>query len=203
RAQMPQSAIDAGVWFILGRSLGVSAPHTSGAPSLDSELVETVTTMLEEQGSAELAATVLDTIRAARERLRAHPSLTVSATRYDQLRAQFLSAHQVHGGKGRVLWPVGSTTALKRAGSWSAALAQAGLSTSSTPKSSKFGRARFSPEQFQSAMAEFAATAEETGFSPTYQAYVRWQGEQKGQGRTDLPSGAAVRNTFGSWSAAL
>lgn len=204
RAQVPRSAIDASLWFVLGRSLNADTPQTPGAEALEPELVDSVCTMLNEQGSAPLAPSVLDTIQAGRERLRTDSSLTLSATRYDQLRTEFLTAHEVHGGKGRTLWPVGSTTALKRAeGSWSAALARAGLATSFTPKNSKFGKARFTAEQFQSAIADFAAAAEAAGFSATYQAYVTWQGEQKQQGRTDRPSGAAIRNTYGSWSAAL
>lgn len=204
RAQVPQSAIDASVWFILGCSLNADSPQTPAAQAAEPELVQAVTIMLDNQESAQLAPTVLNTIQAVRERLRADASLTISATRYDQLRTEFLTTHQIHSGKGRTLWPVGSTTALKRAGgSWSAALAQAGLATSSTPKNSTFGKARFTAEQFQSAIADFTAAADDAGRSPTYQAYVKWQGEQKQQGRTDRPSGAAIRNTYGSWSAAL
>lgn len=204
RAQVPRSAVDASLWFILGRSLTADTPATPGRQALDPQLVQAVTTMLNDQGSAPLAATVLDTIQAGRERLETDASLTLSTARYDQLRTAFLTAHQIHGGKGRTLWPVGSTTALKRAGgSWNAALEQAGLATSSTPKNSTFGKARFTAEDFQSAVADFAAAADDAGSAATYQGYVKWQGEQKLRGRSDRPSGAAIRNAYGSWSAAL
>lgn len=204
RAQVPRSAVDASLWFMLGRSRTADTPVTPGREALDPQLIEAVTTMLNDQGSAPLVPAVLDTIQAGRERLGADPSLSLSASRYDQLRADFLTAHRIQGGKGRTLWPVGSTTALKRAGgSWNAALNQAGLATSSTPKNSRFGKARFTAEEFQSAVADFAAAADDAGSAATFQGYVKWQGEQKRAGRSDRPSGAAIRNAYGSWSAAL
>lgn len=204
RAQVPRSAVDASLWFMLGRSLTADSPVTPGDQALDPQLIDAVTTMLHDQGAASLVPTVLDTIQAGRERLGADTSLTLSASRYDQLRTEFLTAHQIHGGKGRTLWPVGSTTALKRAGgSWNTALDQAGLATSSAPKNTTFGKARFTAEEFQSAVADFAAAADDAGSAATYQGYVKWQGEQKQRGRSDRPSGAAIRNAYGSWSAAL
>lgn len=204
RAAVPRSAVDASVWFMLGRSLNVTTSETPGSDALEPQLIEAVSSMLQAQGSADLATTVLDTIQAGRERLGADSTLTLSAARYDQLRSEFIAANQIHSGKGLTLWPVGSTTALKRAGgSWNAALAQAGLATVSTPKNSTFGKARFTAEAFQSAVADFAAAADDAGSAATYQGYVTWQREQKQQGRSDRPSGAAIRNAYGSWSAAL
>lgn len=209
RAQVPRSAIDASLWFILGRSLTAEGSQTgqtqpAEAAVLDAELVEVVSRMLSEQGAQQLTETVLGTIRAGREHLDHDPALTLSAKRYDELRAEFIDQHMLDGGKGRTLWPVGSTTALKRAGgSWNAALSQAGLGTSAKPQAAGFGKARFTAEQFHTAISDFQAACEDAGSAPTYQAYGQWQRDQKQQGRSDRPSGAAIRNTYGSWKAAL
>lgn len=209
RAQVPRSAIDASLWFVLGRSLTAEGSQTqqaqtAKAAALDADVVEVVSRMLSEQGAAQLTETVLSTIRAGREHLAHDAALTLSAKRYDELRAEFIDQHMLDGGKGRTLWPVGSTTALKRAGgSWNAALSQAGLATSAKPQAAGFGKARFSAEQFQAAIRDFNAACEDAGSAPTYQAYGQWQRGQKQQGRSDRPSGAAIRNTYGSWKAAL
>lgn len=204
RAQVPRSAIDASLWFILGRSIEAESPRSPVAEALDPELAAAVAQMLTEQGAEHLAGAVLDTMQAARERLRDEPSLTLSAKRYDELRTEFIDEHGLDGGKGRTLWPVGSSTALKRAGgSWSAALSHAGLATSAKPATSGFGKARFSAADFHAAITDFMADCQHAGSALTYQHYVQWQREQKQQGRADRPSGAAIRNTYGSWKAAL
>lgn len=204
KAQVPEDAVTASLLFLLGRSLDAQAPE---APSsqLPKALVEAVREMLTNQDAAALAPLVLDTIQATRERLRQDPSLTISAKRYDDLRRDFVAAHGIESGKGKSLWPVGSTTILKRSGgSWSKAVAAAGIAPSAQPRASSFGRSRITAEQFQSAVVEFTAEAAQKGSTPTYQAYVQWRKQQQEEGRgAELPSGAAIRNTFGSWNAAI
>lgn len=204
RDQVPHAAITAGLWFMLGRSLDSPQPQASAQRTLGEDTISAVTQMLTDQGAAGLVPEVLDTVQAGREHAEQDASATLSAKRYDQLRADFLAAHTIQAGKGRTLWPVGSTTALKRTGgSWNAALSSAGLAVSAKPTAAGFGRARFTQEQFDAAIGEFAAHCVEVGTPATYQRYVAWHREQKSAGRNDLPSGAAIRNTYGSWSAAL
>ncbi|WP_120002849.1 hypothetical protein [Nesterenkonia muleiensis] len=204
RAQVPQSAIDASLWVILGHSLADKTPPSAGSQPVPAEASEAVGRMLAEQGSAELESAVLETIRAGLHALGRDPSLTLSASRYDALRGEFMDSHRIHAGKGRTLWPVGSTTILKRAsGSWSQALAHAGLAVSAETRPAGFGRARFTSEQFSAAIFDFTSQALREGSSTSYQNYVAWRKRQQQAGRTDLPSGPAIRNSFGSWSAAL
>lgn len=204
RAPVPRSAIDASLWVILGHSLADKIPPPAGSQPVPPEASVAVARMLAEQGSAELESTALETIRAGLHALAQDPSLTVSASRYDTLRGEFIDSHRIDAGKGRTLWPVGSTTILKRAsGSWSQALAEAGLATSAEPRPAGFGRARFAPEQFSAAIFDFTSQALREGSSTSYQNYVAWRKRQQQGGRTDLPSGPAIRNSFGSWSAAL
>lgn len=204
KAPVPRSAIDASLWFMLGRSLAEAAPTLLDSQQVPGEAAEVVTQMLADQDSAELTSQVLETIGAGLHALDQDPSLSLSAARYDTLRREFIDSHSIHSGKGRSLWPVGSSTILKRAsGSWSQALADAGLAASAESRPAGFGRARFTPEQFSAAVADFTAQAQREGTSTSYQNYLTWRKRQQQAGRTDLPSGPAVRNSFGSWNAAL
>lgn len=204
KSQVSQYAIDTSLWFILGRSLPEGASRPDDSPSLPPEAAEEVTQMLEEQGSAELQTVVLETIRTGLRGVKQDPSLTLSASRYEKLRGEFIEEHQIDAGKGKALWPVGGTTILKRAsGSWSQALAHAGLAASTGPRPTGFGKARFTPEQFSQAIAEFTEQAQREGTSTSYQNFVSWRKDKLGTGRKDIPSGPSIRNTFGSWSSAL
>lgn len=204
RAQVPVEAINASLWFLLARSRTAESDPGAEPADLQASVVESVTAMLKDQGSGALVDEVLTTVKRGFGLCRLDPAATLSAGRYDQLRTEFIAEHAIEAGKGRTLWPVGSTTALKRAGgSWSAALAEAGLAPSSKPTAAGFGKARFTTEQFAAAIGDFRAACAESGAPQTYRAYVEWQRQQKQQGRSDLPSGAAVRNAYGSWTAAL
>lgn len=204
KSQVSQQAIDASLWFILGRSLPEGASLPADSQSVPPEAIEAVSQMLDEQGSAELVSLVLQTLHTGLHHLKQNPSLTLSAARYDKLRGEFIEQHSIEAGKGRTLWPVGGTTILKRAsGSWSQALSKAGLAASAGSRPAGFGRARFTPEQFSQAIAEFTAQAQRDGTSTSYQNFVTWRKGQLEAGSTDIPSGPAIRNTFGSWSTAL
>lgn len=160
--------------------------------------------MLHDQGTPELVSDALERVRSGRAALSLDPSLSISAQRYERMRTDFLATHGIKAGKGRNIWPVGSTTILKRAGgSWSSALTSAGLAASTAPRASGFGRAKFTPEQFAAAVRDFVAEAAVQATSTSYQNYVDWRKQQRDAGRDDLPSGPSLRNTYGSWSAAL
>ncbi|WP_300345689.1 hypothetical protein [Nesterenkonia sp.] len=202
RQPVSRSAVEASLWFMLGRSLPESAASTP--EPVPEEPAAAVNQMLRDQGSAELEDEVLATIGAGLSALRQNPGLSLSAGRYDQLRREFLTVRRVASSSGKTLWPVGSTTILKRCGgSWSAALSSAGLAATESPATSGFGRARFSSEQFTAAVRDFCAAAEASGSSTSYQNYVQWRKQQQEAGRSDLPSGPAIRNRAGSWKAAL
>ncbi|MBE1523544.1 hypothetical protein [Nesterenkonia lutea] len=195
-----ESAITASLFF----AIGYGRTPSSQGPALPEELRETVAARLGEQGSGDSLAQALDAVRAGREAVQNDATLTISVQRYEQHRSQFLAEHATTGGKGKNVWPVGSTTILKRAGgSWNSALASAGLAVSSRERAAGFGRARFTTEQFQAAIRDFALAAAREGSSTSYRNYTEWRKQSQEHGRMDLPSGPSIRNSYGSWSAAL
>lgn len=194
------SAITASLLFAIG--LGRNRDPQS-AP-LAHELQDTVTQMLQDQGAAEKIPQALEAVRAGRDAVAADPSLSLSAQKYAQLRAQFLETQGAAPARGRNVWPVGASTILKRAsGSWSAALQKVGLAASSRARPSGFGSARFTQEQFRAALRDFTANGGRAGFTTSYQSYVDWRTREQQRGRSDLPSGPSIRNSYGSWNAAL
>ena len=127
---------------------------------------------------------------------------TISAARYEQLRADVLNATGQVSRKGVALWPVTSQTIMKRigGGSWADALAQLGVGVSGR------GRARvglrFTESDYVEAIAAFVDAAASDSRTPSYSAYTRWVTAQKDAG-LERPSGSAIRAHFGSWGAAL
>ncbi|MBO0594826.1 hypothetical protein I2485_00240 [Nesterenkonia sp. E16_7] len=194
------SAITASLLF----AIGLGRTPTPESRALAEELRDTVTQMLQDQGASGSISQALDAVRAGRDAVTSDPSLSLSAARYQTLRSEFLAAQPAAPGRGRNVWPVGASTILKRAsGSWSAALQNVGLSASSRARPSGFGSARFTEEQFRAALRDFTANGGQAGFTTSYQSYVDWRKLQQQQGRSDLPSGPSIRNTYGSWSVAL
>ncbi|MGJ9373889.1 hypothetical protein [Nesterenkonia sp. CF4.4] len=195
-----ESAITASLLF----AIGIGRTPKRESPELSADLQDTVTKMLQDQGAAAQITQAIEAVRAGRDAVAADPSLSLSAQKYGQLRSQFLAAQDAAPGRGRNVWPVGASTILKRAsGSWSAALQNVGLAASSRTTPTGFGTARFSEEQFRAALRDFTADGARAGFTTSYQSYVDWRKLEQQGGRTDLPSGPSIRNTYGSWSAAL
>ncbi|NDK30852.1 hypothetical protein [Nesterenkonia haasae] len=197
---VPDSALHASLLF----ALGYGQTPDAEVPELPSEMAETLDAMLHHQGTPHLTSLAQDTVRAGKKSLERNPALTISAKRYAEIRTDFIAAHGIQSSKGKQIWPVGATTILKRAGgSWNEALRSAGFATSKQHMPKGFGSARFTPEQFDTAIRTFKHDAAKGNYSTKLQHYVEWRKEMVGQGRTDIPSGPAIRNFYGSWSAAL
>ena len=195
-----ESAITASLFF----AIGVGRTPDAQSPPLAEDLRDTVTRMLQDQGAGGSVMQALDAVRAGRDAVALDPSLSLSAQKYERLRSQFLAAQPATPSRGRNVWPVGASTILKRAsGSWSAALHNVGLAASSRARPSGFGTARFSADQFRTALRDFTTHGARAGFTTSYQSYVDWRKREQQHGRTDLPSGPSIRNSYGSWSAAL
>lgn len=196
----PESALTASLLYALGHDRD---PDAAGS-ELPAEMVEEVTGLLEDQGTAQLIPQVLASVRAGQQRLEQDPSATVSANVYTELRKKFIADHGIVSSKGRRVWPVGTITLLKRAGgSWNQALKSAGLATSTQQRPKGFGVATFTPEQFDIAIEDYKNDAKEAGFATKYDNYLEWRKYHLSKGRTNLPSGPAVRNHYGSWSKAI
>ncbi|WP_218221559.1 hypothetical protein [Nesterenkonia sp. Act20] len=181
-------------------AVGSGRTPSSEAPELPTEMWETIAAVLKDQGAEDRMARVVQAVRAGYEAVGADASLTISAQRYDTLRREFLAGADA----GRNVWPVGSTTILKRAGgSWNSALGRVGMAASTRTRASGFGAARFTTEQYRAAVHDFTLAAARADSSTSYQNYLAWRKRSMEQGRSDLPSGPSLRNTYGSWSAAL
>lgn len=197
---VPDSALHASLLFAVGHG---THPDTA-APEISSDMAESVGAMLSNQGTGHLIGLVQDSLRAGQQSLKLNPQLTLSAKRYAQIRSEFIDTHGIESSKGKQIWPVGATTILKRAGgSWNDALRAAGFATSSHRIPKGFGSARFTPDQFATAISTFKHDAARGNFSTKLQNYVDWRKHLVAQGRTDIPSGPAIRNFYGSWSSAL
>lgn len=197
---VPDSALHASLLFAVGSSKNPDA----AAPELSSEMADSVSVMLDHQGTPHLVTLALDAVQAGQQSLQQDPQLTISAKKYAQIRTDFIDAHGIESSKGKQIWPVGATTILKRAGgSWNEALRAAGFAVSSQRMPQGFGAARFTPDQFATAVTTFKNDAARGNFSTKLQNYIEWRKHLVAQGRTDIPSGPAIRNFYGSWSSAI
>lgn len=129
---------------------------------------------------------------------------SLSAAQYDSARADYLAEKRIVAKPGVAIWPPTSQTLMKRLGngSWSTAMTSLGLTTNS-------GRARgagsFSVDDYRCAVAGFldavADIDNRSVTSDSFAQYTAWAKERSAAG-AKRPSGAAVRQHFGSWEAA-
>lgn len=127
----------------------------------------------------------------------------LSAVQYDKARSAYLAEERIVAKPGVAVWPPTSQTLMKRLGdgSWSAAMAHLGLAVNS-------GRARgagsFTDDDYLASVTEFLSAATDAGdtsiTSDSFVEYTAWAKAASDGARR--PSGAAVRQHFGSWDAA-
>ncbi|GAA4285518.1 hypothetical protein GCM10022261_30490 [Brevibacterium daeguense] len=120
---------------------------------------------------------------------------------YDAARDRAVAGLEHSGDAGHRLWPPTSQTVRKRLGSnyWNEALSALGYPVSGRGRAR--GAARYSPDDFVTAVADFLAAAARDGSSTSFVAYEAWNRDQRRESRI-RPSGAAVRSHFGGWQAA-
>lgn len=125
------------------------------------------------------------------------PSAALTAKDYDTHRAQFIKNYS-DSGPG-FLWPPTSQTVIKRFnGYWNDALISIGL----TPRRGRNrGGLKFSTEDYLFAIRSYLIDAQRSRRQPSFNAYSTWLKKSGHAGK--LPSGAAIRQRFGSWKEAL
>lgn len=129
---------------------------------------------------------------------------SLSTAQYDKARAAYLAEHRIVARPGVAVWPPTSQTLMKRLGdgSWAAAMAALGLTTS--PGRSR-GSGAFSADDYRDAVTQFRSAAgddaDHTVTSDSFAQYTAWAKAQTVNG-TKRPSGAAMRQHYGSWEAA-
>lgn len=213
---LTDTLVRAGFWLLYGRQNGVaddgetSAAETSpsataaeSATDADAELVGEVTAYLAWIGvGVDYASTTLRIIAVAQALAISTPTATITAARYEQLRADVLAETGQASRKGVALWPVTSQTIMKRlgGGSWAGALAELGVGISGRGRARV--RLRFAESDYVDAVVAFLQHARSAVQTPSYSAYTAWVSRQKEDG-IEYPSGSAVRAYFGSWGAAV
>ena len=126
----------------------------------------------------------------------ADPDLVV-ISRIDDERVRLAERYQVDTGRGQLLWPPTSQTIIKRFnGYWNDALSHVGFRVQTGRKR---GGLKFSDQDYLNALRNFATWASRQSISPSYKAYQAWVKEC---GDAKVPSGAAIRQRFGSWRTA-
>lgn len=147
---------------------------------------------------ASLVPSMLGLIAAGRHAISEDSTLTLTAKQYDSERAKLAERVGLTTGRGQLAWPPTSQTIIKRFnGYWNDALSKVGLRVQSGRKR---GGLKFSDQDYVTALRTFATWSAKQGISPSYKAYQQWIKDTERRG--SVPSGAAIRQRFGSWRAA-
>jgi hypothetical protein len=196
-----KEALAAGIWFLLGSNLSLSPDREWAAVNLDLSLMSEVRAALESaEASPDDVATILGVVGAARKHVSENPDASITGARYQELRDELVVALGLVSRQGAFPWPPTRQTVMKRFGGWNEALEAMGIGTTKQGRSK--GLLKFTREDYDDAVSDFCfhATAAET--NATYAAYDEWVKQELAAGRS-RPSGASVRNIYGTWADAL
>lgn len=188
-----EEALTAALLFIFARVKGLTGGDDARVPQA---LAGEVPHHLPEE-LHEYTERVVQAIDAATQAIAADPTLTMTAKQYDEERAQLAARYGIGTGRGQLHWPPTSQTIIKRFnGYWNDALSHVGLRVQ---PGRKRGGLKFTEHDYVAALRSFAVWSAKNGTSPSYKAYQAWVKECPD---CKAPSGAAIRQRFGSWRAA-
>lgn len=195
-----KEAITAGIWYLLGSDLGLTPDKQWAAVHLELALIEELREALE---SAEATptdiATILGVIGAAQKLVSEqteYPKSSITGKRYEELRDELVMALGLVSRQGAFPWPPTRQTVSKRFGSWNDSLAAMGIGISALGRPR--GLLKFTTEDYANAVRDFCTYAASCGVKSTFAGYDEWVRFEIGSGRT-RPSGASVRNVYGTW----
>lgn len=196
-----KEAVAAGIWYLLGADLGLSPDPSWAVVNLDLSLMSELRTAL---GSAEATAqdiaTILGVIGAAQRHLSNNPEASITGKRYGQLRDELVVALGLVSRQGASPWPPTRQTVMKRLGGWNEALEAMGIGT--TTQGRPKGLLKFSEQDYDDAVQDYCFSANVAETNATYAAYEDWVKQEVAMGRP-RPSGASVRNIYGTWADAV
>lgn len=126
------------------------------------------------------------------------PSAGLTAKDYDSHRTMFVE-HYPEDQRGGFLWPPTSQTVIKRFnGYWNDALSSVGL----MPRRGRGrGGLKFTADDYLFAIRSYIVDSHRERRQPSFNNYSTWLVDTDNAGK--LPSGAAIRQRFGSWREAL
>lgn len=196
-----KEAVAAAVWYLLGSDLGLNPDHSWSAVNLDLSLIEELQrTLGAAQATSEDIATILGVIGASKKHLLTNPDASITASRYGQLRDELVAALGFVSRQGATPWPPTRQTVTKRFGGWNEALEAMGLGTAikGRPK----GLVKFSEQDYDDSVRLFWLECSRSGTNATFDAYEKWASNEVSTG-FDAPSGASIRNFYGTWTEAI
>ncbi|WP_182353043.1 5'-methylthioadenosine/S-adenosylhomocysteine nucleosidase [Flaviflexus huanghaiensis] len=136
-------------------------------------------------------------IAAGKQFVADNPSARITSQRYDTLRAEILEDLNLVGGRGRQTWPPTSQTIMKRFdGYWNNAMTAIGLTGGSGRRR---GGLRYSDEDYREAIRLYHEAMSAERRNPSYSGYQQWLSSQD----KPYPSGASIRQHFGTWADAI
>lgn len=168
---------------------------TGGDPQTVSDSLREAIEAQTDEDTRKLVQPALERIAAAQAAISADSSMTLTASQYEKSRKELFDIGSLNPARGSLVWPPTSQTIIKRFGGyWNEALASIGLNVRSGRKR---GGLRFTEKSYISALRAFAAWCARNSVSPSYKAYTQWVSKTNKKGK--VPSGAAIRQRYGSW----
>ncbi|MDK7142718.1 MAG: hypothetical protein E6X52_00250 [Actinomyces sp.] len=187
------SVLKVAIHYVFARTHGL-APIKTDEDSGELAGILAVLGVTDPEGRAEQ---ILALAAASKRRADEGEGSSLSAQKYDQIRAEILAELGLKSVRGVRLWPPTYQTIMQRfGGTWAGAMKACGLAASSD---GKVGRrnARFSEADRIRAIRAYLAECERTQTGSSYAGYARWAKEN---GR---PSGSNIRQVYGTWNRAL
>jgi hypothetical protein len=145
-------------------------------------------------------ATILGVIGAAQKHLASNPTSSITGKRYQELREELVVALGLVSRQGAFPWPPTRQTVTKRFGGWNEALEAMGVGT--TTQGRPKGLLKFTREDYDDAVRDFCFYASALEINATYAGYDAWVKQEIAEGH-ERPSGASVRNVYGTWMDAV
>ncbi|MDQ0076807.1 sigma factor-like helix-turn-helix DNA-binding protein [Arthrobacter oryzae] len=196
-----QEALAAGIWFLLGSDRSLAPDREWAAVNLDMSLMSELRAALESaEASPDDVATILGVIGAARKHVVENPSASIPGARYQALRDELVGALGLVSRQGAFPWPPTRQTVMKRFGGWNEALEAMGIGTTKQGRSK--GLLKFTREDYDDTVRDYCFHASAAETKATYSGYDHWVKQEIAAGR-ERPSGASVRNIYGTWADAL
>lgn len=188
-----RESLQAALYFMLAQSHSLE-PSSYQLPS---DIEREVNRHLEGLTTSERRR-ILGLVSAGFELAQTNTSASLTAKDFDTHRTNFIERYPEADRSG-FAWPPTSQTVIKRFnGYWNDALGAIGL----TPRRGRNrGGLKFTPDDYLFAVRSYVVDSRRAHRQPSFNNYSLWLERTDNTGK--LPSGAAIRQRFGSWREAL